>query len=55
MSTVLAPQNLAAPGRARGFLSGAREIDDAPVDLRGALPPWLRGTLLPTRIAIVEA
>ncbi|MBP8310610.1 MAG: carotenoid oxygenase family protein [Burkholderiaceae bacterium] len=46
MSTVLAPQNLAAPGRARGFLSGAREIDDAPVDLRGALPPWLRGTLL---------
>lgn len=46
MSTVLAPQTRTVPGRARGFLSGAREIDDAPVDLRGAFPPWLKGTLL---------
>jgi len=46
MSTDLAPQTRLAPGRARGFLSGAREIDDAPVDLLGACPPWLRGTLL---------
>lgn len=36
----------AVPARARGFLSGAREIDDAPVDVRGTLPSWLRGTLL---------
>jgi len=33
-------------GRARGFFSGAREIDDAAVDVRGSLPPWLRGRLL---------
>ena len=33
-------------GRARGFLSGAREIDDAPVGVAGRLPAWLRGTLL---------
>ncbi|HET9822467.1 MAG TPA: carotenoid oxygenase family protein [Burkholderiaceae bacterium] len=34
------------PGRARGFLSGAREIDDAAVAVQGAVPSWLRGTLL---------
>lgn len=32
--------------RLRGFDSGAREIDDAPVRVVGELPPWLRGTLL---------
>ncbi|GAA4412179.1 carotenoid oxygenase family protein [Quisquiliibacterium transsilvanicum] len=37
---------IAASGRARGFLSGAREIDDARVDIRGTLPSWLRGTHL---------
>lgn len=35
-----------APGRTRGFLSGAREIDDMPVSVKGDLPGWLRGTLL---------
>lgn len=35
-----------AAGRTRGFYSGAREIDDAPVGVTGALPAWLRGTLL---------
>lgn len=34
------------PGRARGFLSGAREIDDAAVGMQGRLPSWLAGTLL---------
>jgi len=33
-------------GRLRGFESGAREIDDAPVELEGRLPHWLRGSLL---------
>ncbi len=33
-------------GRARGFLSGASEIDDAPVDVQGRLPTWLAGSLL---------
>lgn len=46
MSAVPTPQANAVPGRARGFLSGAREIDDAGVGVQGALPPWLRGTLL---------
>src|SRR5690606_33242538 len=46
MSAVPAPQSGAVPGRARGFLSGAREIADAVVDVQGALPPWLAGTLL---------
>lgn len=32
--------------RLRGFDGGAREIDDAPVEVRGELPPWLRGSLL---------
>ncbi len=36
----------AIAGRARGFLSGAREIDDAAVAVTGELPAWLRGTLL---------
>jgi carotenoid cleavage dioxygenase-like enzyme len=46
MSAVPTPQGGAVPGRARGFLSGAREIDDAVVDVQGALPAWLAGTLL---------
>ena len=46
MSAVPAPQAGAVPGRARGFLSGAREIDAAVVDTQGALPSWLAGTLL---------
>jgi carotenoid cleavage dioxygenase-like enzyme len=33
-------------GRERGFLSGAREIDDAALAVRGELPPWLQGRLL---------
>ncbi|MEZ5607267.1 MAG: carotenoid oxygenase family protein [Burkholderiaceae bacterium] len=33
-------------GRRRGFYSGAREIDDAPVLVQGRLPDWLRGRLL---------
>lgn len=36
----------APPGRLRGFLSGAREIDDAAVVVRGELPAWVRGHLL---------
>jgi beta,beta-carotene 9',10'-dioxygenase len=36
----------AANGRDRGFLSGAREIDDAALAVRGSLPPWLQGRLL---------
>lgn len=35
-----------ASGRRRGFLSGAREIDAAPVRVAGRLPDWLRGRLL---------
>lgn len=34
------------PGRLRGFDSGAREIDDAPVIVKGELPGWLTGSLL---------
>jgi carotenoid cleavage dioxygenase-like enzyme len=47
-ATLARDASLAAnvPGRARGFLSGAREIDDAAVDVQGSLPEWLRGTLL---------
>jgi carotenoid cleavage dioxygenase-like enzyme len=33
-------------GRDRGFLSGAREIDETVLSVRGALPDWLDGTLL---------
>nr|HRO60831.1 carotenoid oxygenase family protein [Burkholderiaceae bacterium] len=44
--TATSPQTDTVPDRARGFLSGAREIDDEPVRLQGVLPPWLRGTLL---------
>ena len=46
MPTVHESRTAAAPGRARGFLSGAREIDDAPVEVAGGLPHWLKGTLL---------
>jgi carotenoid cleavage dioxygenase-like enzyme len=46
MSAVPTPQSGAVPGRARGFLSGAREIDEAAVEVQGALPRWLEGTLL---------
>ena len=44
LTSVAAPA--AVKGRLRGFLSGAREIDDAPVEVRGTLPGWLRGRLL---------
>ncbi|MBC5764195.1 carotenoid oxygenase family protein [Ramlibacter albus] len=37
---------VAAPGRLRGYHSGAREIDEASVEVRGELPGWLRGGLL---------
>lgn len=33
-------------GRLRGLRSGAAEIDDAPVEVRGRLPGWLAGSLL---------
>lgn len=46
LSDVPAQPVAATPGRVRGFFSGAREIDDAAVEVRGALPAWLRGTLL---------
>jgi beta,beta-carotene 9',10'-dioxygenase len=39
------PQEVAS-GRQRGFLSGAREIDDAALRCEGDLPRWLRGSLL---------
>ncbi len=39
------PQDVAS-GRWRGFLSGAREIDDAALRCEGDLPAWLRGSLL---------
>jgi beta,beta-carotene 9',10'-dioxygenase len=35
-----------ARGRLRGLETGAREIDDAPCVVEGALPAWLRGRLL---------
>lgn len=37
---------VALAGRLRGLASGAREIDEAGVAVRGALPEWLRGDLL---------
>jgi len=50
MSAVLdlptAPPRPVAAGRWRGFLGGARELDDTPLEVRGELPPWLRGSLL---------
>jgi carotenoid cleavage dioxygenase-like enzyme len=46
MSGSLSTQASGARGRVRGFLSGAREIDDADVSVDGSLPAWLRGTLL---------
>lgn len=36
----------AAPGRLRGFESGAREIDSAEMRVEGDLPAWLRGGLV---------
>src|SRR5205814_3414103 len=36
----------ATRGRLRGFHSGAREIDSADMQVAGALPDWLRGSLL---------
>lgn len=47
--TALSPgetQALAQAGRLRGFFSGAREIHQAPVQVHGELPPWLKGDLL---------
>lgn len=46
MSALPTVESGAVLGRARGFLSGAREIDDAPVAVQGSVPKWLRGTLL---------
>ncbi|MEO6031813.1 MAG: carotenoid oxygenase family protein, partial [Burkholderiaceae bacterium] len=51
MSSVLEPLAWDAPDpgatdRRRGFRSGAREIDAAPVRVDGHLPDWLRGRLL---------
>ncbi|MDN3918774.1 carotenoid oxygenase family protein [Roseateles violae] len=40
------PTPTPARGRWRGFLSGAREIDDAALQVQGRLPDWLRGGLL---------
>ncbi|HYD75368.1 carotenoid oxygenase family protein [Ramlibacter sp.] len=37
---------VALAGKLRGLASGAREIDDAGVAVRGSLPDWLRGDLL---------
>lgn len=39
-------QPLTRRGRERGFLSGAHEIDDIAVAVRGELPAWLKGRLL---------
>jgi carotenoid cleavage dioxygenase-like enzyme len=47
--TAIAPAETRAivqSARLRGFQNGAREIDDAQVEVRGALPAWLRGNLL---------
>lgn len=41
-----APAAATMPGRLRGFLSGATEIDDTPMAVHGRLPGWLRGDLL---------
>ena len=49
MSAVLEPPTTAAAGatgRRRGFQSGAREVDAAPLRVEGRLPDWLRGRLL---------
>lgn len=46
MTAITSAETAAVAGRLRGLQTGAREIDDAPVDIRGDLPPWLRGTLL---------
>lgn len=48
MAAVLQPISDLPPAsaRLRGFLSGAREIDDAAVTVEGRLPAWLRGRLL---------
>lgn len=51
MSAAVETRQTSAPGaiangRRRGFLSGAREIDAAPVSVQGRLPDWLRGRLL---------
>lgn len=47
MSAVLSPASTTDTlSRLRGFDSGAREIDDAPVEVRGTLPSWLGGRLL---------
>jgi beta,beta-carotene 9',10'-dioxygenase len=55
--TVIAPAETRAivqPARLRGFQSGAREIDDSEVEVRGALPAWLRGNLLLNGPAVWE-
>lgn len=46
MTAITPSETRALRGRLRGLESGAREIDDAPVEIRGELPEWLRGGLL---------
>ena len=50
MTTVAQPQAgqpvTARRGRERGFLGGARELDDVELQVSGSLPPWLHGRLL---------
>lgn len=48
MTAILSSETKAVAGarRLRGYESGAREIDDAAVEVRGELPAWLRGGLL---------
>jgi beta,beta-carotene 9',10'-dioxygenase len=46
VSTSTSAPSPATAGRLRGFHSGAREIDDDEVIVRGELPPWLGGKLL---------
>src|SRR5690349_5790796 len=45
-TTTRQPAAEAMPGRLRGFLSHAEEIDDAPMAVSGRLPDWLHGNLL---------
>ena len=46
MTATSSAEAAAVAGRLRGLQTGAREIAEAPVEVRGELPPWLRGTLL---------
>ena len=46
LESLAAPVDYTTAGRRRGFYSGAREIDAAPVRVEGRLPDWLCGRLL---------